>query len=327
VLMHDFIVEFARSVYGSSIGSDITVEPLRGGLESAGVSLVRVQEHAFVLKPMPGDAVREYELHLALQTMDCGAAAPRILGARRDDAGLLYVLLEWIPAIDPWPWDRAEYAGLVLEQLAGVHACDANSVSTLLSEWDYDRQLSDSAASTVDLYAHLFTSGFRVTRRPMRRALERVGMSITAMRRQAIAFTGSSLLHGDVHPGNTVVRDGAGAPQAVLLDWGRARLGSPLEDVMSWLHSLAFREPNARRIHDSLLARYRRACGFRDAISPDFREACWLAAACNAMAGALRYHLSVGGDPERDPVERWDASCAAADWLRIVRRADAVWRS
>jgi hypothetical protein len=38
-----------------------------------------------------------------------------------------------------------------------------------------------------------------------------------------------------------------------LIDWARARRGSPFEDVASWLHSLGCWEPEARRRHDSLL--------------------------------------------------------------------------
>jgi aminoglycoside phosphotransferase (APT) family kinase protein len=148
------------------------------------------------------------------------------------------------------------------------------------------------------------------------------------MRAGAARFTGGVLLHGDVHPGNAMVRTAAGGrPQAVLLDWGRARTGSPLEDVMSWLHSLGFWEPSARRIHDTLLTRYLHARGLTDGLSSDLRAACWIAGACNAMAGALRYHLAVAADEERDPVERWKSSNAAADWLRIIRRADTVWRA
>jgi hypothetical protein len=96
---------------------------------------------------------------------------------------------------------------------------------------------------------------------------------------------------------------------------------------MSWLHSLGFWEPAARRSHDLLLVRYAGASGLAAGLSPDLRAACWIVGACNAMAGALRYHLATAADEERDPVERWKASCAAGDWLRIIRRADSVWRA
>jgi hypothetical protein len=64
-----------------------------------------------------------------------------------------------------------------------------------------------------------------------------------------------------------------------------------------------------------------------DHLSPELRELYWLAAACNAMAGALRYHLAVTLDSTRTDVERWEAFRALQHWLRIVRNADARWRS
>jgi aminoglycoside phosphotransferase (APT) family kinase protein len=331
-ILRDVLLEFARELYGSRLVAGVEVEPLRGGLEADGISLVQVRGPAgrhlggFVVKPMCGTATREYRLHAAVQRLGSNVAAPRVLGTR--SAGeTLYVFMEWIRAFQVWPWTNAEHAALVLGQLAHVHGCRCSETSALADEWNYDEELAESAISTVELYGRLFTGGLRVGGRPMLRPLERICSVVTAMRAQAAAFTDRSLLHGDVHPGNAMLRAREGRIEAVLLDWGRARTGSPLEDVMSWLHSLGFWEPSARRIHDSLLSRYRQARGLPDGLSPDFRAASWIAGACNAMAGALRYHLAVASDEERDPEDRWKSSHAAADWLRIVRRADAVWRA
>lgn len=328
----DSIVGFARDLYGHAWAHSVAIEPLCGGLETAGVSLVSAKRRdgretaSFVVKPMSGEALREYEVHAWISRQDCCVAAPKILGSVRDN-GCLYVFLEYIPAMDLWPWRSPEYASMVLEQLARVHSADWKQAPDAFQEWNYDSDLSESAASTVELYGQLFASGFRVWERPMAKPLERIAESIVAIRRQVVEFTGKALLHGDVHPGNAVVRRIDGTEQAVLLDWGRARLGSPLEDVMSWLHSLGLWEPVARRVHDSLLARYNIARGSSDKLTSDFRAACWLAGACNAMAGALRYHLAVASDSGCDPQARADSSRAAADWLRIVRRADAIRRS
>ena len=207
------------------------------------------------------------------------------------------------------------------------HGCDLTSVTSLLHDWNYNAELEASAAATVELYGNLFNSSFRIGERPMLRPQERTAAAVAAMRNQAVQCTGAALLHGDVHPGNAVLREHNGEHEAVLLDWGRARVGSPLEDVMSWLHSLGFWEPAARRIHDMLLIEYRRASGLSDGLTPAFRSAAWLAGACNGMAGALRYHLAIAADPRCDPETRWTSSLAAGDWLRIVRRADAIWRA
>jgi Ser/Thr protein kinase RdoA (MazF antagonist) len=92
--------------------------------------------------------------------------------------------------------------------------------------------------------------------------VRRVGEVLPELRRQLLALDsfGTTAIHGDAHPGNALVRSGE---RPVLLDWGRARLGSPLEDVSSWLQSLGYWEPEAQRRHDTLLAGYRRRAAFR----------------------------------------------------------------
>ena len=329
---HQIISDFARTLLASP-EVELEVQPLRGGLQAEGISLIHARRGcdaettSFVVKPMSGTAVREYRVHAAVQQSG-SVAAPRILGCV-DSASdsCAYLFMEWVPAATAWPWDQHAHAAEVLRQLARLHEWDVCSFSPVISDWDYDAELACSAESTVELYRSLFRSGFRVWQRPMIRPLERVARSVTALRRQAMEFTGAALLHGDTHPGNAVIRDRNGALQAVLLDWGRARLGSPLEDIMSWVHSLGFWERNARQTHDTLLLEYRRAAGLSDSLPSSFRSVAWMAGACNAMAGALRYHLAVAADPNQDDGSRRTASAAAADWLRIVRRADAICRS
>jgi hypothetical protein len=73
--------------------------------------------------------------------------------------------------------------------------------------------------------------------------------------------------------------------------------------------------------------RYLAARGLSTPLGRELRDAYWLAGACNVLAGALRYHLVVadgwGGAPSH---ARADAVRAARDHLRVIRRADAVWR-
>lgn len=100
------------------------------------------------------------------------------------------------------------------------------------------------------------------------------------------------MINGDVHPGNVLVRSDRHGMRSVLLDWSRCRIGSPLEDVASWLQSLGCWEPAVRQRHDTLLRAYlaHRLC---PALTPDRRTGYWLAAACNGLAGAIRYHSTV----------------------------------
>src|SRR5690606_30503670 len=107
----------------------------------------------------------------------------------------------------------------------------------------------------------------------------------------------TTLIHGDVHPGNVCITAEGVVPKVALIDWGRARLGSPLEDIASWLHSLGCWEPVARRRHDTLMRMYlesrREPLPFTGRLRADY----WLASASNGLSGAIRQHLSVMANP------------------------------
>ena len=128
-----------------------------------------------------------------------------------------------------------------------------------------------------------------------------------------------------MHPGNVVLRRQDGGTDPVLLDWGRARIGSPLEDVSCWLQSLGTWEPEARRRHDTLLAGYLAARGLAPRLDADLRAGYWLAGASNALSGALVYHLSVLLDARLPSATRASAAYSAREWVRVLRRADAFW--
>jgi hypothetical protein len=112
----------------------------------------------------------------------------------------------------------------------------------------------------------------------------------------------------------------------VLLDWARARLGSPLEDVSSWVQSLGHWEPQARRYHDTLVRRYLAARSLEPLLDRTFRRLYWIAGTCNALAGALRYHL-VTLQQARTPQARTTALGLIHKWLRLLRCADVHWRA
>jgi aminoglycoside phosphotransferase (APT) family kinase protein len=136
-----------------------------------------------------------------------------------------------------------------------------------------------------------------------------------------------TLIHGDAHPGNALLRGRSATERTVLLDWGRARAGSPLEDVASWLQSLGYWEPEAKRRHDTLFRRYLESRAMPPELTRSLRDHYWLAGMCNILSGSLRYHLWVaGGGAEAPSSVRAESLGAARDQLRVIRRADILWR-
>lgn len=304
-------------------------QSLGGGLDSRAVVRVdarianggRGRPFRFVVKVLHGESRREATVYDELLAHQEVALAPRLLGTEQVGDADTWLCLERVVPWRRWPWPDARLSARLLDQLAQAHA--GWPLRPSVRDWRYDEALQDSARSTLDLF-----ESARGGERPMHgRSLQRVVEALPRVRRQLAAEDRPTVLHGDVHPGNALVRVSRGQPQVVLVDWGRARVGSPLEDVSSWLQSLAYWEPEARRRHDWLLRRYLGARGLPVTLTRSLRDHYWLAAASNALAGALRYHLAVAGDVSRTPPERGAAARAVRDWMRIVRRADACWRS
>jgi hypothetical protein len=318
---------FARQHFGSRV--QLRVVPLKGGLQAQGIARVIAYRGAqpvgsFVAKPFTGSMFREVKIYRLLRTVPhAHSIVPALLGWRHAGNSHGYAFLEWVPAEHPWPWKNVDRSLLVVEHLASIHRIQPTAaLRAALAGWDYERELNESAYSTVDLCRRVFRGGILPGNRPMGRALDRLVNHLPRLRRELVSFSGVTLLHGDAHPGNVVLTKSAASEHPVFIDWARARTGSPLEDVSSWVHSLSLWEPEAMRRHDTLLRRYLVACGGGSTLSPTFREACVLAGACNALAGALRYHLSLLEAPETSPRAKFHSYRAAADWLRILRRAD-----
>ena len=110
----------------------------------------------------------------------------------------------------------------------------------------------------------------------------------------------------------------------MLIDWARARIGSALEDVASWLHSLGCWEPQARRRHDTLMRGYLAARSVRRPFTEQVRFDYWLASASNGLSGAIRYHLATVANPAASDAARYDSGRALTAWQRVVRRAAAL---
>ena len=306
------------------------VRPLRGGLESAGVVEVtacfsdargRPRSSGFVVKLLEGKPAREADVYLHLVSPLGGEIAPAMLGVEREGPARCLLFLERVRPVRRWPWRDEEVARRLLGHLAYLHATAAPvQVQDVLSDWDYESELAERTRMAAEaLEALPREDAFRRLRSGLG-SLRRIEETLPELRRQLLAFAplGTAAIHGDAHPGNAMIRSG---DRPVLLDWGRARLGSPLEDVSSWLQSLGYWEPAAKRRHDTLLAGYLAARGLPARAGRELRDAYWLAGASNVLSGALLVHLRTAVDAQPGSRQRTTAIHAAEDASRVIRRA------
>ena len=306
---------------------EIDLQRLPGGLES-NVALARVSTTArrdvplrLVVKELRGEAIREADIYSALREHVRDAPSPRVFGEQRL-GGRGYVYMELVPSVT-WPWSQAQYAIAACRGLAKLH----NTASVPLEPfaWNYEELLATSAAETLDLARGLRdATGTRYWSRVG--DLRRVVDALPTLRAELVGEKGV-LIHGDVHPGNVILREGGTLARIVFIDWGRARVGSPMEDVASWLHSLGCWEPEARRRHDTLLRAYFAARDVDWPPSATMRRHYWLAAVSNALSGAIRFHLAVLADRSRDETARHNSQVALHSWTRVVRRGAALLRT
>jgi hypothetical protein len=316
----------------------LQVKALRGGLEALAVLRVqadfqdrrgRRQTSTMAVKRLDGARVREASVYQKLVVRHAQAMAPCLLALDEQSTGHSTLYLEWVRPVSKWPWRELSTAEQFIGGLARLHmATAADDVAAALPGWNYDAELKRSGETTLELLA-------RCRRHPEFAPLARLlpparhlTDALPGLRQQLLAFTplGRVAIHGDVHPGNVIVRRRAGNEEPILIDWGRARSGSPLEELSSWLQSLSYWEPRARLRHDTLLGTYLSARGMERRLSSDLRAAYWLAGASNALSGALEYHLSLLiGQTPATVSRRRAAAQSARDWLRIVRRAAACW--
>ncbi|MGH9629964.1 MAG: phosphotransferase, partial [Bryobacteraceae bacterium] len=260
-LNRDRVAAFAADYLGKPRAAmQLNFFRLRGGLDSGGVFRVQAEFAAeprrqwlgsFVVKCTRAQNRRELNTYRELLSDPETALAPRLFGTDYLDSES-YLYLEWIDSWRRWPWREAALAGLVLDRLAWAHcSLPAGPFAEILGDWDYEAELSDSSRTTLELFE---TRAMQKELGQMRRvlpAVRRLVAVLPAVRRQLMSEAGSaSVLHGDAHPGNAIIHRNRRSTRAVLLDWGRSRLGSPLEDVSSWLQSLGYWEPEARRRHD-----------------------------------------------------------------------------
>jgi Ser/Thr protein kinase RdoA (MazF antagonist) len=249
--------------------------------------------------------------------------------AGKDDVIRLHI--ERIDRHHVWPWGDVAAIASVLRALALLHELTAPELATIVADWDYEQELEQRAVELLDAVLHhrsrLESAGIDVRLHTLRR----VAHHLPRWRRELWRYAplGRTVIHGDVHSGNVLLGrgkavdlDSCEAP--ILIDWERARLGCPLEDVSSWLQSLAFWEPEARRRHDTLLGEYLRLRGLKSTPSRTVRDLYWLAAASNCLSGSLLYHVERAVSPDLRE-ERPAALRAVRDQLRILRRVEARW--
>lgn len=317
----------------------LEVQPLRGGLESAGVLRITAyvedpgapkRSRCMVVKRLQGSSSREARIYQEILGSAMPGFSPALLGVRQAP-GESRLYLEAIRPIMRWPWRTTAWSADVLRSLARLHMIPVERAAAWdwLAEWDYESDLGQRAEETVAFVEQWRGEEGAAVVRTSLPILRRLASALPELRRQLFEFApfGRTFIHGDVHPGNVFIRKTRSGVAPVLLDWGRSRMGSPLEDAASWLQSLGFWEPDARRRHDTLLAGYLAARGLRPRLTRELRDAYWLAAASNLFAGALLYHGSIAAEPRGISSKKRSAALhALSDCLRVLRRADACWK-
>lgn len=307
----------------------IRCRPVVHGLESGDVAMLRLEDERGValsrcyVKELHGAAAREAGVYSDILSEIEPPLSPRLLG-KEPVRGGVRIYLEAVMPARGWPWRGFNESAKVLGCLSRVH--HTAGTPALDKGWDYELELRRRGADLVDLLQLYRTDEVVRDLRPGHRSIRRLVSCLPQARRQAIdSFgTGERFIHGDVHTGNMILRRRGGQLQPALLDWGRARRGHPLEDVSSWLQSLGYWEPQVRRRHDSLLRHYLSVFGHPSKLSRELRDAYWISAASNVIAGAALYHLQIALERTLPGRRRVDAFMATKDALRILRRAAAA---
>jgi hypothetical protein len=246
-------------------------ETIDGGIEAAAVTLLTVRCQTLsgrpkmlrcVAKHLMGRPVREAMIYEHFISAHARHLAPELLAVVRTGDGGAILLIEAIRRVRAWPWRKMETVEALIARLAEFHA-SAENAAALIPDWDYEAELQDMAEHTRSALDRCRSDRDLSMLAQDLPALNKVVLALPEIRRQLLAERpfGCRPIHGDVHPGNVLVRRRTGEDRSILLDWGRARLASPLEDVSSWLQSLGYWEPEGRRRHDTLLAAYLSALG------------------------------------------------------------------
>jgi hypothetical protein len=300
---------------------ELSIEPIGGGLESRVMRAAfrspltkEPRRSSFVVKELRGLQRRETEIYRELWTRSTPPPTVRLLGFEvTEDADYLY--LEEATQRSTWPWKQTVSSAAVCRVLARLHDSDPCQRNRLI-DWDYETDLVKSADETLTVALNACDrAGVPHWRRIG--DLRRVVTALPNLR--SALLKAPTFIHGDVHPGNVIVR-ACEKGEIAFIDWARARLGSPLEDLASWLHSLGCWEPEARRRHDTLLRAYLEARSPQQTITTELRRKYWYASASNGLSGAIRYHLSVLNDATSSKEMKGSSAQVLRAWERVTRR-------
>lgn len=326
--MKNAVLRFAASHWNVPIAQiRVALTPVEGGLEShvaravvTGTAEASLAPWRFVVKQLRGPQRREILVYQELWHAAAERPGPGVLGAATLD-GTDYLYLEDVEASSDWPWAQIDHAADTCRILARLHEVP-RPPSAAFHAWDYEAELAQSAEATLVAARQMRDGAGRTWwRRPG--DLRRVVVALPEIRSR-LRSNGACVIHGDMHPGNVIVRSGGKRP--VILDWARARMGSRWEDVAAWLHSLGCWEPAARKRHDTLLRAYVEAAFGLSVLPPALRQEYGLASACNGLAGAIRHHLAVLGNPAASTEAREHSQRALPAWERVIRHAAGLLR-
>lgn len=304
----------------------LNLQPMRGGLESP-VTRAELRRapgapgvpHRLVVKALHGNAQREVNVYEVLWRHLQDPPAARVFGSKLVGE-THYLFLEDLASACDWPWRDTAVSLAVCRALAQFH--ESAALRSHSWSWDYEAELAQSAGETLALAnAARRSDGTRVWLRLAE--LKRVVAALPEIRARVLA-SGTTVIHGDVHPGNVVIQQTGSNTRVTLIDWNRIRIGSPLEDVASWLHSLGCWEPEARRRHDTLLLGYLQSRSSRSGLTSDLRRRYWLASVSNGLAGAIRYHIAILSAPGSTSQAQTDSAQALRAWTRVVRQAASL---
>lgn len=319
-------IQFASRTWSIPVEDlELSIEPIGGGLESrvvrAALQSPKTKDsrpNSFVVKELRGLQRRETQIYRELWRRSTSPPAVRLLGTETTkEADYLY--LEEVTQQSTWPWRHSVSSIAVCHALARLHDNELCHRRRLI-DWDYESDLLKSAGETLTVALNARDrSGVRHWRRIG--DLRRVVAALPRLR--SVLVQAPTFIHGDVHPGNVIVRP-CEKGKIAFIDWARARVGSPLEDLASWLHSLGCWEPEARRRHDTLLRAYLEARSPKQKITAEFRSRYWYASASNGLSGAIRYHLVVLSDPASSTELTSNSAVALRAWERVIRRVAAI---
>ncbi len=309
--------------------------PLSGGAEAQRVlrvtaryrnSQARLCSRAAVVKVLRGRPAREAEIYRTFVARSVPGLAPRFLSAPRLVDGRVLLFVEAVRRREAWPWRRPSALTVSARALGRFHATAASG-AVVPSGWNYEDELHGSARATVEALGRCRNDPDLADLVRQSRPAARLVDALPRLRGQILGENagplGRRIIHGDVHSGNAMIVQRGGLDRLLLLDWGRARLGSPLEDVSSWLQTLRPWEPRAMAMHDTLLTGYLEEAGISSGLTSNLRSAYWIAGASNALAGALRWHLDDARSRPIGSPARNAAVAGARNWVRVLRRAHA----